>query len=127
MKKMSKVRTNIYISEAARAKVREYKVNLSAFVEEQIFNNFGYSASLAELESEIEETKQRLQILNTKLQDFSDNKERLREYCVLIADRTRQTGKSVDWVMTALAIHRRDKPMCDMSTAQLKAKIEEYL
>lgn len=125
-----KLRTTIYISESAKAKIDEYKINLSQFVEEMIFNNFGYSASLAELEAEIRETSEKLEKLNTKRLDFSAHETNLDKYLDMIVERHHafKGQKTLEWIIfSALRAHLKDKPMCDMSRNQILAKCQERL
>lgn len=126
---MEKIRTTIYISRAARDKAREYDINISAFVEECIFDQFGYSATRHEIEKEIREAEGKVKLLQHRLESYESLEEELEKYCVLLSYRVLHDneGWKLERYMRALDNRMREKPMCDMSFNQLQTTIEKYM
>lgn len=126
---LNKYRTTIYISESARNKVQENEINLSAFVEDAIFNAYGYSASRHELEQELGQAQGKVKVLQERLDNYADLDNALQEYIDKIASsvKTCKYGWSIERYMKAFDLYMRERPMCDMSFQQLHSLIERAL
>ena len=119
-----KHRTTVYISDSARRIVRENKLVLSSFIEEKLFDCFGFAQTKQEMESEVNEMELKLQDYRVRISKYDDEQKGLEKYCNMIIDRMASTGWGADRCMEALKIHLKDPPMCDMSMLQLKVEIE---
>lgn len=121
-----KQRTTIYLSDGARQAIKNANLNLSAYIEEKIFDDFGFSQSRRELEGEIEMTERKLKELQTKLEGFDDQEILLDAYCKIISDTMDRKGCSCATAMNIMRIHSKGLPMCNMSGPQLAEAVENY-
>lgn len=123
---MTNRRTTIYLNEGAYIAVKKAQINLSEFVNEEIFNHFGFMQSRAELEMEIEHMEEKLESLQTQLGDYENQKGSLDNYCKVVSDCMDRMGVSVETAMTIMIMHKKTVPMCTMTKGALIKSIDEY-